>query len=94
MEALEIRDVARDVDRRDLASTESDRLERGREAVEQGETAGGLVAFLHDVAVGEDLSLLNRNRLKRRPFFGRNWGDALQPSDERLVTPSLRGGQG
>src|SRR5690606_18121261 len=85
VQALEIREVARQVERDDLAlALDCDLVGAGKAAQDQARP-GGSVALTNDVLVGLDGHNLHRQLLEGMSLVIREREDALDLADHRIV---------
>jgi hypothetical protein len=91
--ALEVRDLAFDVEGHDLPSSVIRHLVAAGVALEEQAALGGPITFTHDVLIGPDLLSMHRQMKNSRPLFRREIGDALQPSDQRVLVASIHAGK-
>jgi hypothetical protein len=85
VQALGVRDLARDVKGEDLALALLGHAVAAGEAVDQQARPGGAVALPHDVLIGAEVLDLHGQAHEGRPLPVREGDDALHLADERMA---------
>ena len=85
VQALQVRDVARDVKGHDLALAGQGHLVAADKALKDKAAPGRAIALAHDVLVGPDGLNLHGQVEKGLPLLGREVGDAFQLAHERVL---------